>query len=870
MLNPDQSTNRFNAHINYADGPTFGNTYWDFGQVSGGGRLQVSAPSNSVNAWVHYALVASQSGTAMRIYANGNLIASKTGMSPFVRGSFELRIGGPGFPYNGRLDEFRIWNTARSQAQIQASLGAPLTGNETNLLLYYRFDSASGTVATNSATLTGTAYNGTLVNSPTWVASTAPSTVVLNTNDAGAYSLRSAISNAPAGSTITFDPSLSGKTILLTNGEITLNKNLTIDASALANGIVINGNNASRIFNVAASTTNVLTALTLTNGNADGSGGGGIGNSGTLTLNRCTLTGNHANTPGNGGGAISSSGPLTLNQCTIVGNQATGSGGVGGGIYNYFSILNVNQSTITSNTAVSGGGIYKQNGTMNLTNSIICNNTALFNPNISGSSSSSNNLVDVNALLAPLGNYGGPTPTMPPLPGSPAIDAGSDSAASQFTTDQRGFARKVGAHVDIGAVEVSPTDFNRVVTTAADSGTGSLRQVIADANPGSTITFSNTLSGQTILLISGELLLNKNLTIDGSSLTNAVQLNGNHASRIFSVNSGTTNVLNSLTITNGYSSGTFPNYNGGGIYNAGSLTVNNCTLAGNTNRGASVGGGIYNNSGSLTVNQSTLSGNHSDGYGGGIKNDGTLTVNQSTVSGNSASGTPGASGGGIANYTGTLNLTNSIVAGNTATVIADIAGTITTSGGVNLTNGTPLLAPLGNYGGPTKTMALLPASPARNAATGSTITSDQRGFPIVGGTPDIGAYEAGTLNNFNAWVWELLPATATVAQHAASFDFDGDGVNNGAEFAAGTNPLVADNPNTPLNLSVVRNANGTLTLSFPTATGRTYSLLQANTLPGTFGSAGVATVAGNGATRSFTVTPPANLAARFYRVTVSP
>ena len=64
-------------------------------------------------------------------------------------------------------------------------------------------------------------------------------------------------------------------------------------------------------------------------------------------------------------------------------------------------------------------------------------------------------------------------------------------------------------------------------------------------------------------------------------------------------------------------------------------------------------------------------------------------------------------------------------------------------------------------------MALLPGSPARNAATGSTVTSDQRGFPIVG-TPDIGAYEAGTFTNYNAYIWETLPVTATVPQHASA------------------------------------------------------------------------------------------------------
>ena len=77
----------------------------------------------------------------------------------------------------------------------------------------------------------------------------------------------------------------------------------------------------------------------------------------------------------------------------------------------------------------------------------------------------------------------------------------------------------------------------------------------------------------------------------------------------------------------------------------------------------------------------------------------------------------------------------------------------------------PLLAPLGNYGGPTQTMALLPGSPARNAATGSTITSDQRGFPIVG-TPDLGAYDAGTNTNYNAWAYESLPTSSAYTWNA--------------------------------------------------------------------------------------------------------
>jgi hypothetical protein len=65
----------------------------------------------------------------------------------------------------------------------------------------------------------------------------------------------------------------------------------------------------------------------------------------------------------------------------------------------------------------------------------------------------SSSLTNGDPQLAALGDYGGPTPTMPPLAGSPAIDAGDDSVTNSLATDQRGFPRRAGAHVDIGAVE---------------------------------------------------------------------------------------------------------------------------------------------------------------------------------------------------------------------------------------------------------------------------------------------------------------------------------------------------------------------------------------------------------------------------------
>ena len=284
--------------------------------------------------------------------------------------------------------------------------------------------------------------------------------VVLNTNDSGPGSLRQAISNAIAGayafSDITFATNLSGATIH-SSGTMTLNGNLTIDASALPRGITINGNQAGSVFFVTNGNV-VLTALTITNGNASASGfGGGILSYAVLTLNQCTLAGNSA---GYAGGIVNAFGTLVVNESTLTGN----SGSYGGGILNLEGALTVNQSTLTGNSDPSGaaGGMYNWDelGSITLFNSIVAGNSL---PNTSGYNNQTStttsgittqtgaNLTNGTPLLAPLGNYGGPTPTMPPLPGSPAIDGCTNGTT--FTTDQRGYPRSVGLAPDIGAVE---------------------------------------------------------------------------------------------------------------------------------------------------------------------------------------------------------------------------------------------------------------------------------------------------------------------------------------------------------------------------------------------------------------------------------
>ena len=196
------------------------------------------------------------------------------------------------------------------------------------------------------------------------------------------------------------------------------------------------------------------------------------------------------------------------------------------------------------------------------------------------------------------------------------------------------------------------------VTNTNDSGPGSLRQALADANDGDTINFDVSLKGHTIALTSGELVIDKNITITGPGSDQlAVGLHiPQYTFRVFHVMASPTVTIEGLTI------GPSLYFGGCGIQNdQATLTINNCVVAGNT--GLNFGAGIANG-GTLTVNNSSINGNvlQYQGIGAGISSDGTLIINNSIISGN-LSGKGQTDGGGIYS-SGILEITNSTIDDN--------------------------------------------------------------------------------------------------------------------------------------------------------------------------------------------------------------
>jgi CSLREA domain-containing protein len=595
--------------------------------------------------------------------------------------------------------------------------------------------------------------------------------------------------------------------------------------------------------------TATLNGVTIINNTSPTDAGGGVWVGGiAVNITNCLIAGNTAL---RGAGVWSLGGGVAISNSTISGNSSTN---VGGGIEHDQGITIITNTTITNNRADSdnsgsetGGGIRQSSGTVVLRNTIVAQNfrgTLGTADDISSTTSidtanSVNNLIGVggagglidgfkqnqvgiaNPGLNPLASNGGSIQTHALLPGSPAIDAGdscvlnnscstilgSGLTGSALITDQRGsgFNRSMDgngdgtARVDIGAYEVQ----SFLVTNTADSGSGSLRQAIIDANanPGTkAINFQLGLTG-TIDLLSALPPLSTSMGISGpgANLLTVQRSNagGTPNFRVFTINSGKTVSISNLTVSNGHTADGDPSapsgsllaqgVAGGGILNAGTLTLTNVQVTGNsTGNGAAGaattisfagqggnGGGIFN-SGTLTLTDVTVGGNstgngglgltgnsHYGGAGGdgaGIFSSGPLTMTRVTVSNNTAgngnsggTGGGGGSGGGVA-HSALLTMTDCTVSGN-----------MTGQGGVGSNAG----ASSGGSGGGGGVLGVFYPS-GTLVMKNSVVSGNRTANGASGGSGSSGGTGAGVLINYNA--------TGTIINSTITDNHTGDGL----------------------------------------------------------------------------------------------
>ena len=394
--------------------------------------------------------------------------------------------------------------------------------------------------------------------------------------------LREAIRDVDTGGLVSFDPSLRGQTIHLTQDQINITKSCTINASLIPGGVRVQ-NATGRVFAATANNSVVtikalhirgwiddnlpggglfagsgtdvrLDDCTFEDCRADGQTaivhGGAVYSSGKLEVRRCAFLNNQAK---DGGGAIAMLGTETsfvARNCLFVGNELTAASPAWGGAGVFSSgggPLNIGHCTFVENDAKDGDAVIQNtNGLTVLGHNIFVSNDSIIYQSTAGTGVSVGyNLADDDGFnfaiasdrnqtftaLEPLGYYGGRTTSMPPTPNSVAVDSGDPTFSSEML-DQRAFARVTDGdddgtmRVDIGAVERG----GRVlVTSRLDeddntlTGSVSLREAVTLAPSGSRIRFAESMAGAEILL-TRELDLSKTLDIDARDLCQGIRL----------------------------------------------------------------------------------------------------------------------------------------------------------------------------------------------------------------------------------------------------------------------------------------------------------------------------------------------------------
>ncbi|NEO88412.1 MAG: CHAT domain-containing protein, partial [Spirulina sp. SIO3F2] len=428
------------------------------------------------------------------------------------------------------------------------------------------------------------------------------------TDSGGANTLRSLIGIALDGDTILFDS--PGQTVTLGGTEIAWGtNNLSIDG----NGGTVNGNNASRIFNISAENATIQN-VTLTNGSTTAVGGAIYHTgTGTLTISNATLS---SNTADQGGGIEIINSHAILTNTNVSGNSVTGGGG--GVRSNFAGFFTLNNSVVENNSSVvNGGGIRTGSGRITLTDSRVSGNSSGFSGGGIRSDSGwiTLNRSTVSGNLAARDGAGIRT-------GNGTVRLLSNSKVFGNSTSQN------GGGIRTGGGNVIVTDSQVYNNTAVQNGGG------INTNGGN-ITLSNA-------------------TVSGNSS--------------FSYGGGVATNSGSISVTNSTVSDNFAGNGGGARTSTGNITIANSTIQRNVS--GNNGGGVRTESGTIAVTNSAISGNTAGGRGGGLyfSAGGTINLADSSLSGNSSV----YEGGGIVGYAGEITATRTRISDNTGLVYQTI------------------------------------------------------------------------------------------------------------------------------------------------------------------------------------------------------